>query len=54
VPRVGQRILLHAVPVEKYEKKGHQFAVVNMRMEADGATCVEVIHKLIFRVRAAA
>lgn len=54
VPRAGQRILLHAVPVEKYEKKGHQFAVVNMRMEADGATCVEVIHKLIFRVREAA
>ncbi len=54
VARVGQRMLVHAVPVEKYEKKGHQFAVVNMRMEADGKVCAEVRHTLIFRVRQAA
>jgi hypothetical protein len=53
-PRAGQRILVHAVPVDKFEKKGHQFAVVNMRMDADGRPCVEVEHIFIFRVREAA
>ena len=52
--RVGQQVEVRAVPVEKFEKKGHQFAVVNMLMLADGAPCVNLQHKFIFRLRAAA
>ncbi|MCZ6532424.1 MAG: hypothetical protein O7A08_05635, partial [SAR324 cluster bacterium] len=52
--RVGQRIEVHAVPVEKFEKKGHQFAVVDMLMLAEGVPCVDLRHEFIFRIRAAA
>lgn len=50
----GQEIDVHAVPVEKFEKKGHRFAVIDMQMTAAGITAVEVRHTAIFNVREAA
>ena len=52
--RAGQEIDVHAVPVEKFEKKGHRFAVIDMQMTAAGITAVEVRHTAIFDVREAA
>ncbi len=52
--RAGQEIDVHAVPVEKFEKKGHQFTVIDMQMTAAGGTAVEVRHTAIFNVRKAA
>lgn len=52
--RAGQEIDVHAVPVEKFEKKGHQFTVIDMQMTAAGITAVEVRHTAIFNIREAA
>ncbi len=52
--RVGEEIQVRAVPVEKYEKKGHQIAVFHVLLVAGGRIAVEVVHKVIFRVRPAA
>ena len=54
VLRAGERIDVHAVPVEKFEKKGNQYAVVNMCMMTGNVAAVEIGHTFIFRVRKAA
>lgn len=50
VLRVGQRLEVRAVPLEKYEKKGHQFVDLYVAMLSGGNLVLEVRHKAIFKV----
>jgi hypothetical protein len=52
--RVGQQIEVRAQPVERWEKKGHEFTKLYCVMVADGQPLVEVWHSAIFTVRPAA
>jgi hypothetical protein len=49
--RLGEAVEVRAVPLEKWEKKGHQFFRVYVAMVSGGETAVEVWHTAIFRVR---
>jgi hypothetical protein len=53
VMRAGQAIEVRAIPVEKYEKKGHQIVDLYVIMLAEGEPAMEVRHKAIFKVREA-
>ncbi len=50
VLRVGQPLEVRAVPMEKYEKKGHQFVELYVAMLSGGNLALEVRHKAIFKV----
>jgi hypothetical protein len=50
---VGKAIEVRAVPIEKWEKKGHQFLRLYVAMFMNGALAVEVYHTAIFQVRLA-
>jgi hypothetical protein len=52
--RVGQAIDVRAQPVERWEKKGHQFVKLYMAMIVGGELRAEVWHSAIFTVRPAA
>ena len=51
--RVGEAVEVRAIPLEKWEKKGHQFFRVYVAMITGSAPAVEVWHTAIFRVRRA-
>lgn len=51
--RLGQKIEVRAVPIERWEKKGHQFFKVYTAMVVDGRPLVEIWHSAIFSVRPA-
>ena len=50
VLRVGQSLEVRAVPVEKFEKKGHQFVELIVGIISRGNLALEVRHKAIFKV----
>lgn len=52
--RVGQRVEVRAVPVERWEKKGHQYFRVYVALLAQDEPLVEIWHTAIFTVRLAA
>jgi hypothetical protein len=48
--RVGDAIEMRAVPIEKWEKKGHQFIKLYIACLVDGEVTTEVYHTAIFKV----
>jgi hypothetical protein len=52
--RVGQKIEIHAQPVNRWDKKGHQYLTMYMAMIEHDEPRVEVWHSAIFAVRPAA
>lgn len=52
--RLGQTYEVRAVPIERWEKKGHQFWKVYMAIVLDNRPIVEIWHSAIFGVRLAA
>ncbi len=49
--RLGDPIEVRAMPLEKWERKGHQFVKLYVVFLNGGAPAVEVYHSAIFRVR---
>ena len=47
-----QALKIHAVPIEKWERKGHQFIKLYIAMWSDDEVAVEVEHSAIFRIAA--
>lgn len=48
--RVGDRIEIRAVPIDKWERKGHQFIKLYIAMWKDSELAVEVEHSAIFQL----
>jgi hypothetical protein len=53
VLRVGKPVEVRAVPIKRWEKKGHQFLRLYVAMMNKEAVAVEVYHTAIFQVRMA-
>lgn len=51
--RVGDTLEVLSVPIEKWERKGHQFIKLYIAMRNDGEVALEVEHTAIFRLAAA-
>jgi hypothetical protein len=49
--RVGEHIELRGVPIDKFERKGHEFAVLDILMIADGDVAQRIKHTCIFKPR---
>ena len=49
--RVGDEIEVRAVPLEKWERKGHQFIKLYVAYVVGGEIATEIWHTAIFRVR---
>jgi len=50
---VGDAIEVRSVPIEKWEKKGHQFIKLYIAYLLDGEVATEIYHTAIFRVAGA-
>ena len=48
--RVGDEIEVRAVPLEKWERKGHQFIKLYVAYAVGGEIAAEIFHTAIFRV----
>lgn len=48
--RTGQAVDVRAIPVQKWERKGHQFVKLYVAMWIDGEVAVEVEHSAIFKI----
>ena len=48
--RVGDTLGVNAVPVQKWEKKGHQFVRLYIRYHRLGVLTTEIFHTAIFRI----
>jgi acyl dehydratase len=48
--RVGDTLAVHAVPIEKWERKGHQFVRLYIRYQRLDVLTTEIFHTAIFRV----
>jgi acyl dehydratase len=48
--RVGDTLAVHAVPVEKWERKGHQFVRLYVAYKRLDVLTTEIFHTAIFRV----
>jgi acyl dehydratase len=51
--RVGERLEVRGVIVDKFERKGHEFAVLDILILTDGEVAQRVKHTCIFRPRKA-
>lgn len=49
--RVGEVIQVHGVPTAKFEKKGHEFVVLDVCILANGEAAQRVTHTCIYRPR---
>ena len=49
--RVGDAIEVRAVPLEKWERKGHQFIRLYVAYVVSGEIATEIWHTAIFRMR---
>jgi acyl dehydratase len=49
--RVGEPLEIRGVPIDKFEKKGHEFVVLDVLTLASGAPAQRVKHTCIFRPR---
>lgn len=50
VLRVGDEIEVITVPMDKWERKGHQFIKLYIALVADGEVALEVAHSAIFNI----
>jgi hypothetical protein len=48
--RIGDDIEIRTLPVEKWERKGHQFVRLYIAYVVDGAPATESFHTAIFRI----
>lgn len=48
--KVGQKIEVKTVPIEKWERKGHQFIKLYIAMWTEDAVAMEVEHSAIFKL----
>jgi len=48
--KVGDTVEVRAVPLEKWERKGHQFVKLYLAYLRDGEIATEIFHTAIFRV----
>ncbi|PCJ16724.1 MAG: hypothetical protein COA96_18260 [SAR86 cluster bacterium] len=48
--KVGQEIDVRAIPIEKWERKGHQFIKLYIAMWVNGEVALEVDHTAIFKI----
>lgn len=48
--RVGQEIEIRTIPVEKWERRGHQFARLYVAMWCEDEVAMEVLHTAIFKI----
>ena len=48
--RAGQKIEVRAVPIQKWERKGHQFIKLYISMNAENGLALEVEHTAIFKI----
>ena len=48
--RVGHSIEVHAIPIDKWERKGHQFIKLYIAMWTNNAVALEVEHTAIFHI----
>ncbi|MEE8041299.1 MAG: hypothetical protein V3T15_00735, partial [Pseudomonadales bacterium] len=48
--RVGQEIEIRTVPLEKWERRGHQFVRLYVAMWCDDQISTEVLHTAIFKI----
>ncbi len=48
--RVGQDIEICTIPIEKWERRGHQFARLYVAMWCEGEVAMEVLHTAIFKI----
>ena len=51
--RVGEALEIRGVPMDKFERKGHEFTVLDILILADGDVAQRVKHTCIFRPRQA-
>ena len=47
--RVGPRYEVRAIPEEKWNRKGHEFARLFVAIRCDGRTVAAIAHEMIFR-----
>ncbi len=47
---VGNAIEVRAIPIEKWERKGHEFIKLYLAFSVDGGVAVEAIHTAIYKV----
>ncbi len=50
--RVGDRVAVRAVPLEKWRRKGHEFVRLYIDLHRDGTLTTEIFHTAIFKVAA--
>ena len=50
--RVGDRVAVRSVPLEKWRRKGHEFVRLYIDLHRDGALTTEIFHTAIFQVAA--
>ena len=50
VLRVGDAVDVRAIPIEKWERKGHEFIKLYLAFLVDGAPAVEAVHTAIYKV----
>ena len=48
--QAGQEIEVRAIPIEKWEQKGHQFIKLYVAMMIQGEAAIEVEHSAIFHI----
>ena len=52
--KVGDTVEIRAIPIEKWERKGHEFIKLYLAFVVDGAPAVEALHTAIYKVAAKA
>jgi acyl dehydratase len=52
VLKVGDAVQIRAIPVEKWERKGHEFIKLYIAFMVDGAAAVGALHTAIYKVAA--
>ena len=50
--RVGDRVAVRSVPLEKWRRKGHEFVRLYIDLHRDGTLTTEIFHTAIFKVAA--
>jgi acyl dehydratase len=50
VLRVGNEIEIRTIPIEKWERRGHQFARLYVAMWCENEVAMEVLHTAIFKI----
>ena len=48
--RVGDTLTVNAVPLQKWERKGHEFIRLYLAYHREGVLTTEIFHTAIFKV----